>query len=219
MTDIVVRLRNVHRRYDGCHAVRGVDLDLSSGEFAALVGRSGSGKSTLLNIIGLLDHPTSGTYELLGTPTAGLGAARLSRMRGQRLGFVFQSFHLLDTRTVLENVELGGLYLGTAGRHRRAQALALLDRFGLSDKIGNRPRTMSGGERQRVAIARALMGRPDLLLCDEPTGNLDTENAESVLVALRSLSDSGVAVLLVTHDRDLAARADRTLRMSDGVLV
>jgi putative ABC transport system ATP-binding protein len=218
MSDVVVRLRNVHRRFPGCHAVRGVDLDLHRGEFAALVGRSGSGKSTVLNIVGLLDRPTSGEYELLGEPTARMSGHRCSRLRAQRLGYVFQAFHLLDTRTVVENVELGALYLGLPYRERRGGARKLLAQFGLANKATARPRTLSGGERQRVAIARALMGRPDVVLCDEPTGNLDSQNAAVIMAALRQLTDSGSTVLLVTHDAAAAAEADRVFRIGDGRL-
>ncbi|MDT4939479.1 MAG: macrolide transport system ATP-binding/permease protein [Pseudonocardiales bacterium] len=219
MTDVVVRLRGVERHYPpDCRALQGVDLDLRRGEFAALVGRSGSGKSTLLNIIGLLDRATAGEYELVGERVGSFGSARRSQLRARYLGFVFQAFHLLDTRTVVENVELGAVYLGWPVSRRRARALELLEQVGVADKSSNVVRTLSGGERQRVAIARALMGDPHLVLCDEPTGNLDTANAAAVMSVLRGLGPAGVTVLLVTHDRELADQADRILRVTDGRL-
>jgi ABC-type lipoprotein export system ATPase subunit len=210
-------LRGVAKRYDDVtFALGGVDLDIDAGEFVALVGRSGSGKSTLLNILGLLDRPSEGDYRLAGHRVTEIGAAQHCWLRAHYLGFVFQSFHLLGTRTAAHNVELGALYLGWTAARRRARARELLDRLGLADKHQTLPQHLSGGERQRVAIARALMGDPALLLCDEPTGNLDSDNADTVLDVLSALNGAGTSIVLVTHDAECALRADRVVRLGDG---
>ncbi|MEU9797542.1 ABC transporter ATP-binding protein [Streptomyces sp. NPDC051000] len=199
-------------------ALRACDLTVERGEFVAVVGPSGSGKSTFLNIVGLLDAPTGGTYLLDGIDTGTLRDADRTALRGGRIGFVFQSFHLLPQRSALENVTLALVYDGTPRRERRARARHALEQVGLGHRIDSLPTRLSGGERQRVAIARALVTRPSLLLCDEPTGNLDTVNAESVLGLLEKLHATGMTVLVITHDPLVAARAKRTVTIRDGEL-
>jgi len=199
-------------------ALRSIDLRVEPSEYVAIIGPSGSGKSTLLNVLGLLDRPTSGRYLLDGIDTADLGDAARAAERGRRIGFVFQSFHLLSYRTVEENVGLSELYLGTNRKDRRRRAIEALERVGLSHRLGFEPVRLSGGERQRVAIARAVLGDPSLLLCDEPTGNLDSVNTASVLDLFDDLRAQGITILVITHDAEVAARAQRRVRMVDGQL-
>ena len=213
----IVSLRGVSRTYEGgVHALTDASLELRASSSHAIVGPSGSGKSTLLNILGLLDSPTTGTYELLGRDVAAASDAERCALRREHLGFVFQAFHLLPSRSVVENVMLGNFYSGASRDALRAEAMDRLARTGLSARAGFSASTLSGGERQRVAIARALMGRPRVLLCDEPTGNLDSRNSASVLDLLLSLTDSGVTVVIVTHDQAVADNCAHTLRVLDG---
>ncbi|WTX00526.1 ABC transporter ATP-binding protein [Streptomycetaceae bacterium NBC_01309] len=200
------------------HALRPVDLTVGRGDFVTIVGPSGSGKSTFLNVAGLLDRPTGGRYILDGTDTGRLKDGGRTALRGTRIGFVFQAFHLLAHRGALENVELGMLYAGLPRTERTKRAREALIRVGLGHRLHAMPSTLSGGERQRVAIARALAPRPALLLCDEPTGNLDTTTADSVLSLLDELHTAGMTVMLITHDPQVAARGTRTLTIRDGVL-
>ncbi|MEV4636393.1 ABC transporter ATP-binding protein [Actinoplanes sp. NPDC049548] len=199
-------------------ALVGVDLRVCRGDYLAIVGPSGSGKSTLLNVLGLLDVPSSGRYLLEGVDTTTLGDRRRTGLRGSRIGFIFQSFHLLMYRTVLENVMLGGLYTGVPAPERRDRARAALDRVGLGHRHEFLPSRLSGGERQRTAIARALVGDPALLLCDEPTGNLDSANTAAVLDLFDDLRADGATLLVITHDDAVAARAGRRVRITDGRL-
>ncbi|MDD9377679.1 ABC transporter ATP-binding protein [Streptomyces sp. ZAF1911] len=217
----VIEFRGIGLTYPGpppVAALKACDLTVGRGEFVAVVGPSGSGKSTFLNIVGLLDAPTGGTYLLDGIDTGTLRDADRTALRGLRIGFVFQSFHLLPQRSALENVTLALVYDGTPRRERRARARHALEQVGLGHRIDSLPTRLSGGERQRVAIARALVTRPSLLLCDEPTGNLDTANADSVLALLERLHADGMTVLVITHDPLVAARAKRTVTIRDGVL-
>jgi putative ABC transport system ATP-binding protein len=212
----------VSKRYPGSppvQALHEVTLSARAGQHVALVGRSGSGKSTLLNLLGLLDRPSSGEIRLAGTDTGSLGDRERTAVRAGRVGFVFQAFHLLDYRTATENVEIGLLHAGVPRRDRRSRALEALDAVGLSNRANAAPATLSGGEKQRVAIARAIATRPTLLLSDEPTGNLDSASAESVLAILDSLKPSGVALITVTHDVQVAAAADLTVALADGRVV
>ena len=217
----VVELRQISRTYGSdppVHALRGVDLTVDRGDAIAIVGPSGSGKSTLLNIVGCLDRPTSGTYLIDGTDTATLDEGELSALRGRLLGFVFQTFNLLAHRTVLENVMLAEVYLGRPREGRRERAMAALQRVGIEQRADFQPTKLSGGQQQRVAIARALMGSPSLLLCDEPTGNLDTVNSASVMALFEELVADGMTMLLITHEESVARRMPRRTSITDGRL-
>jgi putative ABC transport system ATP-binding protein len=214
---------DVHRVYqlDGVSvpALRGVSLTVQPGDYLAIVGASGSGKSTLMHLLGGLDRPTAGTLLIGGRDVAGLTPAEMSKLRNETIGFVFQSFHLLTRTTAQDNVALPLVYRGVGRRERRARAVAMLERVGLGHRVDHRPNQMSGGEQQRVAIARALVTGPSVLLADEPTGNLDSTTGRSVLALLESLNSDGVAVVLVTHDREVAARARHQILMRDGLIV
>jgi ABC-type lipoprotein export system ATPase subunit len=217
----VVELRNVSRTYGAdppVQALRGVDLVVERGDAIAIVGPSGSGKSTLLYIVGCLDRPTGGRCLIDGTDVAALSEDELAALRGQRLGFVFQTFNLLAHRTVLENVMLSEVYRGEPREGRRGRALAALERVRVAHRAGFLPGKLSGGEQQRVAIARALVGAPSLLLCDEPTGNLDSANTEAMLELFEALVADGMTMLLITHDEAVAARMPRRTSMVDGRL-
>jgi putative ABC transport system ATP-binding protein len=201
-------------------ALRGVDARISAGEYVAITGPSGSGKSTLMHILGCLDSPTSGTYRLDGEDVGALSGKRLAQVRNRKVGFVFQTFNLMPRLTVEENVALPLKYRGGVTRgERRTRALKLLERLGLSHRVGHRPDELSGGERQRVAIARALIGEPAILMADEPTGNLDSQAGSEVLKTFAELHGAGHTIVLVTHDPGVAARAQRVIQMSDGRVV
>src|SRR4051794_16465170 len=217
----VVELVDVWRSYDThppVHALRGVGLRVCPGDHLAIVGPSGSGKSTLLNVLGCLDRPTQGTYRLDGIDVATLADRELTALRGTRIGFVFQAFHLLAHRTVAENVMLGELYTNGSRSGRRTRALEALDRVGLAHRVDFLPTKLSGGERQRVAIARALVGQPSLLLADEPTGNLDTKNTDAILALFDALRDEGLTIVVITHDDHVSQHAQRVVRIVDGEL-
>jgi putative ABC transport system ATP-binding protein len=214
---------DVSRTYDldgvSVAALRGVSLTVEPGDYLAVVGASGSGKSTLMHLLGGLDRPSAGRLLIGGRDVATLSAPDMARLRNEVIGFVFQSFHLLPRTTAQDNVALPLVYRGVGRRERRARAAAMLDRVGLAHRVGHRPNQMSGGEQQRVAIARALVTGPSVLLADEPTGNLDSATGASVLALLESLNADGVAVVLVTHDRDVATRARRQIVMKDGLIL
>jgi len=217
----VIELRGVSRTFGSSppvEALRGVDLVVERGDSVSVMGPSGSGKSTLLHIIGCLDRQTSGSYLVDGIDVASLDEDGRAALRGQRIGLVFQTFHLLAHRTVLENVMLSEVYVGSERAGRRKRALAALDRVGVAHRAAFPPGKLSGGQQQRVAIARALIGAPSLLLCDEPTGNLDSANTASVLELFDGLSADGVTILVITHDPEVAARARRVVRIVDGQL-
>ncbi len=200
-------------------ALRGVSLRIDQGEYAAVVGPSGSGKSTLMHLLGCLDRPTSGVLRIGGRDVAELSDTELATLRNETIGFVFQAFQLLARTTALENVGLPLVYRGVPKGERRERARAALEAVGLGHRTGHRPAQMSGGEQQRVAIARALVGEPQLLLADEPTGNLDTRNGAEVMAILEALNaERGVAVVLVTHDLEVAERARRQVRVRDGLV-
>lgn len=199
--------------------LRGIDLRIEAGEHVAIMGPSGSGKSTLMNIVGCLDRPTEGRYWLDERDVSTLDDDTISTIRGQTIGFVFQSFHLLANLTIEENVALPAEYQGVGRRERRTRATALLDRVGLGHRLGHRPNELSGGERQRVAIARALINGPGILLADEPTGNLDSKTGGQIINVFKEFHrDAGQTILMVTHDRAIAAQGDRTLHLVDGRL-
>lgn len=214
-------LRDVGRQFDGdppVHALHDVSLEVQEGDYISVMGTSGSGKSTLLNILGLLDTPTSGSYSLRGQEAAGLREKVRTALRGQLIGFVFQSFHLLPRRSALQNVELSLIYSGRPRRDRGRLAEAALREVGLGHRLDAAVATLSGGEKQRVALARALAIRPALLLCDEPTGNLDSSTAASILALIDEAHANGQTVVVVTHDPAVARQARRHVVMSDGML-
>jgi putative ABC transport system ATP-binding protein len=221
MTTPVIELRGLARTYPGpppVPALRPADLVIEEGDYVAVTGPSGSGKSTLLHLLGLLDAPTAGSYLLDGIDTAALNDRDRSALRGRRIGFVFQEFHLLPYRTALENVMLAELYNHTPRNGRLRAAIEALDGVGLGHRLDALPTTLSGGESQRVAIARALVNRPSLLLCDEPTGNLDSRNAAALMGLLDQLNATGFTIVVITHDAGVAVHAGRTITISDGVL-
>ena len=220
-SDVVLDLDGISRTYPGPPALTALhpcDLRVWAGELVSVVGPSGSGKSTLLNLLGLIDRPSTGEYRLNGVRTSGLTEAQRAAIRGAWIGFVFQSFHLLSHRTAVENVALGLLYAGTNHKESLKRAREVLDRVGLTRRADANPTQLSGGERQRVAIARALVHDPALLLCDEPTGNLDQVTAAGVLDLIGEVHRDGQTVLVISHDPVVAARGDRTLALRDGVL-
>jgi putative ABC transport system ATP-binding protein len=217
----VIQLRNVSRTYPGTppvYALRPADFELHEGEYVTVTGPSGSGKSTFLNVIGLLDRPTQGIYKFDGQDLGNLSDSQRTAIRGRHIGFVFQSFHLMPYRSTLENVALAMIYHGTRTKDRMAAAATALDRVSLAARATALTNTLSGGERQRVAIARAVVHRPRLLLCDEPTGNLDTVTAASVLSLLDRLHGDGMTIIVITHDPDVAARGQRKITICDGHL-
>jgi putative ABC transport system ATP-binding protein len=201
-------------------ALNDVSLEIDAGEFVAIMGPSGCGKSTLLNVLGLLDSPTSGAYAFFGEDVARYSESNLTRLRRDNLGFVFQSFNLIDDLTVAENVEVALIYRREAGGGERKQRVAeALERVGIGHRAGHRPQQLSGGQQQRVAIARALVSRPKLILADEPTGNLDTTNGEAVMALLTQAAEDGVTVVMVTHSLAHAALAQRSIKLLDGRVV
>ena len=219
----MIRFTDVYKLYPmGDTAVRaldGVSFSIEKGEFVAIVGQSGSGKSTAMNIIGCLDVPTSGTYELAGADVSTLDDDQQAVIRNKMLGFIFQQYNLIPTLSVLENVELPLLYGGLSAAERRAAAMTALEKVGLADKYKNRPNQLSGGQQQRVSIARALAGNPPVILADEPTGALDSRTGREVLTFLQRLNAQGHTVVLITHDNSIAVRAQRIIRLQDGRVI
>jgi putative ABC transport system ATP-binding protein len=217
-----VSLDRISRTYFMDHvqvdALRDASLEVGEGEFVAIVGPSGSGKSTMMNIIGCLDRPTAGAYRLAGTPVAELDDDRLARLRSRTIGFVFQSYNLLPRTSALDNVATSLLYQGVGRRERIRRATAALERLGLGDRLDHEPTQLSGGQQQRVAVARAIVTDPELILADEPTGNLDSASGADVLNVLRELHASGRTIVLITHEADVAARAERTIHIRDGAV-
>jgi len=218
--DAVIVTRNLQREYDMggeiVRALRGVDLTIRRNEFVAIMGPSGSGKSTLMNMIGCLDTPSEGEYWLNGHRVSELGDDQLARIRNKEIGFVFQTFNLLPRADALHNVELPLVYAGVPGKERKARAEEALQRVGLADRMDHRPNELSGGQRQRVAIARALVNRPSILLADEPTGNLDSATSTEIMALFEELHGQNQTILLVTHEHDIAAHADRQVHLKDG---
>ncbi len=221
----VIELRDIRKRYNlgevKVDALRGVSLNIAAGEFLALVGPSGSGKSTLMNTLGCLDHPTSGSYLLAGQEIVTLSSDERAKVRNHRIGFIFQNFNLLARTSALENVELPLLYKGGLTSQKRHQrATEVLNKVGLGNRLDHHPGQLSGGQQQRVAIARALVNAPSILMCDEPTGNLDSKTSKEVIRLFRELNEQeGIIVILVTHDQDVARCARRIVVLKDGLIV
>lgn len=218
---MLISLRQITKTYkvgsETIHALDHVDLEVSQNEYVAIMGPSGSGKSTMMNLLGCLDRASEGTYELAGKNVTRLGAGALARIRNRQIGFVFQSFELLPRLSALKNVELPLIYgAGSTWWARRRKAMDALERVGLAKRAGHRPNQLSGGERQRVAIARALICRPQILMADEPTGNLDSKNSESILALFDELHREGQTIIMVTHEDSVARHAQRIIRMLDG---
>ena len=219
----MIKLENLCKIYQigdsEVHALHNVNLDMQQNEFTSIMGPSGSGKSTLMNILGCLDRPTAGTYYLDGIRVEDMNDDELAEIRNQKIGFVFQSFNLLARSTALKNVELPMIYAGISPRERRERAEIALSKVGLEDRMTHKPNELSGGQRQRVAIARALVNNPAIILADEPTGNLDSRSGEEIISIFKSLHAEGATVILVTHEAEIAANANRILQFRDGELL
>jgi putative ABC transport system ATP-binding protein len=218
----LIRLQNISRRYqmgaEVVHALRGVSLEIGRGEYVAIMGPSGSGKSTLMNLIGCLDTPTEGGYELNGVYVSEMDDNELAEIRNREIGFVFQTFNLLPRANALRNVELPLIYAGVPAEERRKTALDALTQVGLADRIHHKPNELSGGQRQRVAVARALVNNPAILLADEPTGNLDSKTGNEIMGLFEELSRKGNTIIVVTHEEDIALRSRRIIRLRDGLI-
>lgn len=220
---MAIRIRQLTKVYklgvERVHALRGIDLDIGGNEFVAIMGASGSGKSTLMNVVGCLDRPTRGVYELNGKSTHRMGAAQLARIRNEEIGFIFQSFELLNRASALKNVMLPMIYSRQHWRSARKRARGALERVGLGDRMSHTPNQLSGGQRQRVAVARALVNEPSILLADEPTGNLDSVTTHEIIDLFRQLHREGQTIVIVTHEEEVAANADRIVRLRDGLVM
>jgi putative ABC transport system ATP-binding protein len=222
MSDNVIEIRNIIRDFklgqEVVHVLKGIDLDIKRGEYVAIMGPSGSGKSTLMNLLGCLDTPTAGSYNLNGNDVSQMSDDDLAEIRNTEIGFVFQTFNLLPRTTALENVALPMIYAGASKRQRQERATEVLNDVGLSDRMDHKPNQLSGGQRQRVAIGRALINRPSIILADEPTGNLDSKTGMEIMALFDNIHKAGNTVIMVTHEEEVAAHAKRIIRLRDGVV-
>lgn len=219
----IIKIENLSKTYDTgavqVHALRDVSLSIEEGDFVAIMGKSGSGKSTLMNVLGCLDRPTSGVYELDGINISKMESRELSSIRNKKIGFVFQSFNLIPRTSSLKNVELPMVYAKIGKKERRERAIELLEKVGLGERLDHMPNEISGGQKQRIAIARALANKPAIILADEPTGNLDTSSSEEIMDLFTELNNEGVTVIVVTHEDNIAEYTKRIIRFRDGQII